>query len=545
MTQFVSIQAPAIALQATGDPTGGAAASGLTSDSGDNPFSALLNTGTSGTGVDSDTPAADANVAEQSTGEGADNILTSLLTSVSGDGSLAQNLEAVTPVEGDAASAPEQELVEQEPQDAPVDGALQGGLPVETTTLATAFADPLGQVSGAVSQPSSTSGFATQPVGPLGQLSSGAPQTGVPPVAAPGTNPSTPPAGATGEGGGDRGAPPQAQVAGLLTAASGDQANSGQFGFDQRAGQAANLSAGQLANVAALNAGAQRPASLAGTVDPGLTNQQANPSSNGASGVSTGTTAASSDGSPFALNFLSGDQSNGQSGAHSGGQGPANQSLTGAQQLASLLTQAGGGDTTPQPLNQPIAQQTAQPLPTTPAPATAAATGTLQLPAHVIADETLPQLTVHLTRAIQAGQEQLRVQLNPAELGRVDVRLSTAEDGSVNTRIVVERAETLELLQRDVRVLERALQQSGIRLSSEGVDLSLKDNGAQGNGNAFSGDTANNGDNTDHAGSSETLGDEAASTDPVLVNDVDPTIDATVVQSIYARFAPGTLNIEV
>ncbi|MDP3407746.1 flagellar hook-length control protein FliK [Bosea sp. (in: a-proteobacteria)] len=74
-----------------------------------------------------------------------------------------------------------------------------------------------------------------------------------------------------------------------------------------------------------------------------------------------------------------------------------------------------------------------------------------------------------------AGARQFEIRLDPGELGRVDVSLSISESGEVSAKMVVDRVETLHLLQRDARTLERAFEQAGLKPSDAGVDISLRD----------------------------------------------------------------------
>ena len=69
------------------------------------------------------------------------------------------------------------------------------------------------------------------------------------------------------------------------------------------------------------------------------------------------------------------------------------------------------------------------------------------------------QVAMHLSRAVQNGINRLTIRLDPAELGRVEVKLEIGHDGRAIAWVAAERPETLELLQRDARALERALQQ--------------------------------------------------------------------------------------
>jgi flagellar hook-length control protein FliK len=82
-------------------------------------------------------------------------------------------------------------------------------------------------------------------------------------------------------------------------------------------------------------------------------------------------------------------------------------------------------------------------------------------------------------RALQ-GAKEFQIRLDPAELGRIDVRLEIGDDKSVSARLVVDRVETLQLLQRDAKTLERALEQAGLKANDAGIDISLRDPGQQG-----------------------------------------------------------------
>lgn len=74
-----------------------------------------------------------------------------------------------------------------------------------------------------------------------------------------------------------------------------------------------------------------------------------------------------------------------------------------------------------------------------------------------------------------SGSRQFDIRLDPDELGRVDVNLSISDKGEVSAKLVVDRVETLHLLQRDARTLERAFEQAGLKPSDGGVDITLRD----------------------------------------------------------------------
>ncbi len=90
------------------------------------------------------------------------------------------------------------------------------------------------------------------------------------------------------------------------------------------------------------------------------------------------------------------------------------------------------------------------------------------------------QVAMHLSKAVQNGIDRLSIRLDPAELGRVDVKLEIGHDGRAIALVAAERPETLELLQRDARALERALQQAGLETDAGSLSFSLSQGDQQG-----------------------------------------------------------------
>lgn len=108
----------------------------------------------------------------------------------------------------------------------------------------------------------------------------------------------------------------------------------------------------------------------------------------------------------------------------------------------------------------------------------------------------LPQIAFELVRQVNDGNTRFQMRLDPPELGRIDVKLDIDATGQVNARLTVEKAETLDLMQRDQRGLEKALQQAGLDSAKTNLEFSLKQNpggnqqGQDGNGRTplFGGD---------------------------------------------------------
>jgi hypothetical protein len=91
------------------------------------------------------------------------------------------------------------------------------------------------------------------------------------------------------------------------------------------------------------------------------------------------------------------------------------------------------------------------------------------------------QLRVHIKQVVADGVDEINIRLMPESLGRIDVKIDLNADGSAQVRVMADKAETFDLLQRDARGLERALAEAGIKADSGSLQFQLRDGG---NGNA-------------------------------------------------------------
>lgn len=87
------------------------------------------------------------------------------------------------------------------------------------------------------------------------------------------------------------------------------------------------------------------------------------------------------------------------------------------------------------------------------------------------------QIAVKIRQAIGDGADKINIKLNPHELGRVEVRLELAKDGGVTATVLAERQETLDMLQKDVRGLERALNDAGLKTDATSLSFGLRGDG--------------------------------------------------------------------
>jgi flagellar hook-length control protein FliK len=86
-------------------------------------------------------------------------------------------------------------------------------------------------------------------------------------------------------------------------------------------------------------------------------------------------------------------------------------------------------------------------------------------------------LAVAIASKADSGKKSFDIRLDPPELGRIHVQLDVDHSGQIATHVIADRSDTLDLLRRDSSGLERALQDAGLKTSSNGLQFSLRDQG--------------------------------------------------------------------
>ena len=117
------------------------------------------------------------------------------------------------------------------------------------------------------------------------------------------------------------------------------------------------------------------------------------------------------------------------------------------------------------------------------------------------APQVIKQVTVEIAGGVKKGDTDIKIQLRPDQLGKVNVQLEIAKDGAVKALVLVDKAETLELLQRDSRGLERSLQDAGLKTGNGSLTFALNDQGQSGSGQSSQGQ---NDDGKPHHGTANT-----------------------------------------
>lgn len=132
-------------------------------------------------------------------------------------------------------------------------------------------------------------------------------------------------------------------------------------------------------------------------------------------------------------------------------------------------------------------------------PAVAPTSATIE-PAPAPALPVLPhplaeQVAVNLTQAVKDGVDHIKIQLQPAELGAIDVKLNVSHEGRVEMVVSADRSDTLNLLRQDSSGLTQALRDAGLQADSSSLSFNLR-GGNQSNQQATTAGSGANGDSS-------------------------------------------------
>jgi chemotaxis protein MotD len=92
-------------------------------------------------------------------------------------------------------------------------------------------------------------------------------------------------------------------------------------------------------------------------------------------------------------------------------------------------------------------------------------------------------LAMEIAASARSGKTRFEIRLDPAELGRIDVRIDIDRHGQMTSHLTVERPETLSMLRQDAPQLQRALDDAGFRTGDSGLQFSLRDQNSSGQNN--------------------------------------------------------------
>ena len=155
-------------------------------------------------------------------------------------------------------------------------------------------------------------------------------------------------------------------------------------------------------------------------------------------------------------------------------QAQSDASGTGSTTTDSGSSSASGGSA-PGAANTAVLAAPTAPVPNSP---TQAATDAALRPG-MIALPASEQVAINLKQALADGSNEIQIQLKPASLGAIDVKLNVNHDGRLTAVISADRSDTLNLLKHDASSLQQALQNAGFSADSSSLSFNLR-SGTQG-----------------------------------------------------------------
>ncbi|WP_346730708.1 flagellar hook-length control protein FliK [Bradyrhizobium sp. 199] len=154
-----------------------------------------------------------------------------------------------------------------------------------------------------------------------------------------------------------------------------------------------------------------------------------------------------------------------------------------------------------------------------------ASTATLTATAATATAVPINGIPVEIAAAIRSGRSRFDISLDPAELGRIDVRINVDRHGNVTSHLTVEKPETLQMLRQDAPQLQRALDDAGLKSGSNGLSFSLRDQNSSGQ---------NSGQNDDNGGNARRL----------IISE-DDTVAAAPVGRGYGRMYGPSSGVDI
>ena len=160
--------------------------------------------------------------------------------------------------------------------------------------------------------------------------------------------------------------------------------------------------------------------------------------------------------------------------------------------------------------------------PQTPSAATPAA-AQLTVTAATTAAVPLNGLALQIAVTAQSGKSRFEIRLDPAELGRIDVRIDVDRHGQLTSHLTVEKPETLAMLRQDAPQLQRALDNAGFKTGDGGLQFSLRDQSSSG----------------------QNTGNDAGRNAQRLIISEDDTIPASVAGRTYGRMSGSGSGVDI
>lgn len=140
-----------------------------------------------------------------------------------------------------------------------------------------------------------------------------------------------------------------------------------------------------------------------------------------------------------------------------------------------------------------------------------AAQSAARTPRTLLQAQVMEQVSVQIDKQVKDGADTIKIQLKPHDLGKIEIKLEVAADGRVSATVTADKPETLAMLQKDAKGLEKALEDAGLKPDTSATSFSLKggeqqQNADRGNNNPRSRRGRSRGGETGEAGAAAASG---------------------------------------
>ena len=157
-----------------------------------------------------------------------------------------------------------------------------------------------------------------------------------------------------------------------------------------------------------------------------------------------------------------------------------------------------------------------------------AAAQTARAPRVPLQQQVMDQVSVQIDKAVKDGADTVKIQLRPLDLGKIEVKLEVL-DGRVTATVTADKPETLALLQKDTKGLEKALEDAGLKPEANSTSFNLRGGENQqaadrGNNNQRSGKGRGRGQGSDPETAAIAAAQAAQSNRPGLRSGVDISV---------------------
>lgn len=87
---------------------------------------------------------------------------------------------------------------------------------------------------------------------------------------------------------------------------------------------------------------------------------------------------------------------------------------------------------------------------------------------------TTQMVALQIQRNAAAKLDTFTMQLNPMNLGRLEIKMKFTRDGAVKAHLIAEKPETLSMLQKDQPQIQKLLQQAGLEVDDNALSFDLR-----------------------------------------------------------------------